>query len=68
MNPQETDALGRFVVDIRSRFGLTVFDRAPLVGHGISDRIYVIDFDRVRTYPGTDPGRPGCNHRIFGGG
>jgi branched-chain amino acid transport system ATP-binding protein len=48
MNPQETDALGRFIVDIRSRFGLTVF----LIEHhmdlvmDISDRIYVIDFGR----------------------
>ena len=49
MNPQETDDLGRFIVDIKQRFDLTVF----LIEHhmdlvmDISDRIYVIDFGRL---------------------
>lgn len=49
MNPQETDELGRFIVDIKNRFGLTVF----LIEHhmdlvmNISDRIYVIDFGKL---------------------
>jgi branched-chain amino acid transport system ATP-binding protein len=49
MNPQETDELGRFIVDIKNRFGLTVF----LIEHhmdlvmDISDRIYVIDFGKL---------------------
>ena len=48
MNPQETDDLGRFIVDIKQRFGLTVF----MIEHhmnlvmDISDRIYVIDFGK----------------------
>jgi branched-chain amino acid transport system ATP-binding protein len=49
MNPQETDELGRFIVDIKKRFDLTVF----LIEHhmelvmDISDRIYVIDFGKL---------------------
>ena len=49
MNPQETDTLGRFIVDIKRRFDLTVF----LIEHhmdlvmDISERIYVIDFGRL---------------------
>ncbi|MCL2812028.1 MAG: ABC transporter ATP-binding protein [Clostridia bacterium] len=48
MNPQETDDLGRFIVDIKGTFGLTVF----MIEHhmnlvmDISDRIYVIDFGK----------------------
>jgi len=48
MNPQETDALGEFIVDIKNRFDLTVF----MIEHhmnlvmDISDRIYVLDFGR----------------------
>ena len=48
MNPQETEALARFIVEIRKQFDLTVF----LIEHhmdlvmDISDRIYVIDFGR----------------------
>jgi len=48
MNPQETEALGEFIKEIKEQFDLTVF----LIEHhmnlvmGISDRIYVIDFGR----------------------
>jgi len=48
MNPQETDDLGQFIVDIKRQFGLTVF----MIEHhmnlvmDISDRIYVIDFGK----------------------
>jgi len=48
MNPQETDDLGQFIVDIKRRFELTVF----MIEHhmnlvmDISDRIYVIDFGK----------------------
>ncbi len=48
MNPQETEALGQFIVGIQKRFELTIF----LIEHhmdlvmDISDRIYVIDFGR----------------------
>ena len=48
MNPQETDELGSFIVDIKNRFNLTVF----MIEHhmnlvmDISDRIYVLDFGR----------------------
>ena len=48
MNPQETEALGEFIKEIKDRFDLTVF----LIEHhmnlvmGISDRIYVIDFGK----------------------
>ena len=48
MNPQETEALGQFIVDIQKRFSLTIF----LIEHhmdlvmDISNRIYVIDFGR----------------------
>jgi len=41
MNPQETDELGEFIVDIKNRFNLTVF-----MIMDISDRIYVLDFGR----------------------
>lgn len=46
MNPQETEALGDFILEIKKRFNLTIF----MIEHhmnlvmGISDRIYVIDF------------------------
>lgn len=49
MNPQETDELGEFIVDIKNRFHLTVF----MIEHhmnlvmDISDRIYVIDFGKL---------------------
>jgi branched-chain amino acid transport system ATP-binding protein len=48
MNPQETDDLGRMIVDIKNKFALTVF----MIEHhmnlvmDISDRIYVIDFGK----------------------
>ena len=48
MNPQETDELGEFIVDIKKRFNLTVF----MIEHhmnlvmDISDRIYVLDFGK----------------------
>ncbi|NLW20555.1 MAG: ABC transporter ATP-binding protein [Clostridiales bacterium] len=48
MNPQETDALGQFIQEVRERFDLTIF----LIEHhmdlvmDISERIYVIDFGR----------------------
>ena len=48
MNPQETDELGEFIVDIKNKFNLTVF----MIEHhmnlvmDISDRIYVLDFGR----------------------
>ena len=49
MNPQETDELGEFIVDIKNRFNLTVF----MIEHhmnlvmDISDRIYVLDFGKL---------------------
>jgi len=48
MNPQETDELGEFIVDIKNHFNLTVF----MIEHhmnlvmDISDRIYVLDFGK----------------------
>jgi branched-chain amino acid transport system ATP-binding protein len=48
MNPNETDSLARFIVDIKNSFNLTVF----MIEHhmnlvmDISGRIYVIDFGR----------------------
>ena len=48
MNPQETDELGEFIVDIKNRFNLTVL----MIEHhmnlvmDISDRIYVLDFGK----------------------
>ena len=48
MNPQETEELGRFIQDIKEKFGLTVF----MIEHhmnlvmDVSDRIYVIDFGK----------------------
>ena len=56
MNPQETDDLAQFIVDIKNQFQLTVF----LIEHhmdlvmDISDRIYVIDFGRLIAH-GTPP-------------
>ncbi len=46
MNPQETEDLGRFIKDIKQRFGLTVFmiEHHMSLVMSISDRIYVIDF------------------------
>ena len=49
MNPQETDELGQFIVQIKNQFDLTIF----LIEHhmdlvmDISDRIYVIDFGKL---------------------
>ena len=49
MNPQETDALGAFIREIKEHFKLTVF----MIEHhmnlvmDISDRIYVIDFGKL---------------------
>ena len=49
MNPQETDDLSQFIVELRERFDLTIF----LIEHhmalvmDISDRIYVIDFGKL---------------------
>ena len=48
MNPQETDDLGEFILDIKNQFNLTVF----MIEHhmnlvmDISDRIYVLDFGK----------------------
>ena len=48
MNPQETDELGKFIVEIKNKFDLTVF----MIEHhmnlvmDISDRIYVLDFGK----------------------
>ncbi|MBQ6514048.1 MAG: ABC transporter ATP-binding protein [Clostridia bacterium] len=48
MNPQETDELGEFIVEIKNKFDLTVF----MIEHhmnlvmDISDRIYVLDFGK----------------------
>ena len=48
MNPQETDELGEFIVDIKNKFNLPVF----MIEHhmnlvmDISDRIYVLDFGK----------------------
>ncbi len=48
MNPQETEDLSRFIVDIKNKFGLTVFviEHHMQLVMSISDRIYVIDFGR----------------------
>lgn len=49
MNPQETKELGQFIVEIKKRYGLTIF----MIEHHMdlvmqfSDRIYVIDFGRL---------------------
>jgi branched-chain amino acid transport system ATP-binding protein len=49
MNPQETKELGQFIVEIKERYGLTIF----MIEHHMdlvmqfSDRIYVIDFGRL---------------------
>ena len=48
MNPQETDELGEFIVDIKNKFNLTVFMIEPHMNlvMDISDRIYVLDFGK----------------------
>lgn len=49
MNPQETDELTAFIVDVKNKFGLTVFmieHHMDLVME-ISDRIYVLDFGQL---------------------
>ncbi len=49
MNPQETDELGQFIVQIKNKYNLTVF----MIEHHMdlvmrfSDRIYVIDFGKL---------------------
>ena len=49
MNPQETEDLGRFIVDIKDRHNLTIL----MIEHHMdlvmkfSDRIYVIDFGKL---------------------
>ncbi len=49
MNPQETQELGQFIVQIKNKYDLTVF----MIEHHMdlvmqfSDRIYVIDFGRL---------------------
>ena len=49
MNPQETQELGEFIVQIKNKYDLTVF----MIEHHMdlvmqfSDRIYVIDFGRL---------------------
>ena len=49
MNPQETQELGEFIVQIKNKYALTVF----MIEHHMdlvmqfSDRIYVIDFGRL---------------------
>ena len=49
MNPQETQELGQFIVDIKQKYDLTIF----MIEHHMelvmkfSDRIYVIDFGKL---------------------
>lgn len=49
MNPQETRELGQFIVEIKKRYGLTIF----MIEHHMdlvmqfSDRIYVMDFGKL---------------------
>ncbi len=49
MNPQETQELGRFIVQIKEKYGLTIF----MIEHHMDlvmqfcERIYVIDFGRL---------------------
>lgn len=49
MNPQETEELGKFIVEIKEKYGLTIF----MIEHHMelvmkfSDRIYVIDFGKM---------------------
>ncbi len=49
MNPQETEELGQFIVQIKNKYDLTIF----MIEHHMdlvmrfSDRIYVIDFGRL---------------------
>ncbi len=49
MNPQETQELGEFIVEIKNKYGLTIF----MIEHHMdlvmqfSDRIYVIDFGKL---------------------
>ena len=49
MNPQETEELGRFIVQIKDKYDLTIF----MIEHHMdlvmrfSDRIYVIDFGKL---------------------
>jgi branched-chain amino acid transport system ATP-binding protein len=49
MNPQETEELGRFIMQIKKKYDLTIF----MIEHHMdlvmkfSDRIYVIDFGRL---------------------
>lgn len=49
MNPQETQSLGQFIVQIKNKYNLTVF----MIEHHMdlvmqfSDRIYVIDFGKL---------------------
>ena len=49
MNPQETEELGRFIVQIKEKYKLTIF----MIEHHMdlvmkfSDRIYVIDFGKL---------------------
>lgn len=49
MNPQETEELTQFIIDIRDKYNLTIFmieHHMDLVMQ-ISDRIYVLDFGRL---------------------
>ena len=49
MNPQETEDLGKFIVQIKEKYDLTIF----MIEHHVdlvmkfSDRIYVIDFGKL---------------------
>ena len=49
MNPQETEELGQFIVEIKNKYDLTIF----MIEHHMdlvmkfSDRIYVIDFGKL---------------------
>ena len=49
MNPQETEDLGRFIVEIKEKYDLTIL----MIEHHMdlvmkfSDRIYVIDFGKL---------------------
>ena len=49
MNPQETQELGEFIVQIKNKYDLTVFmiEHHMDLGMQFSDRIYVIDFGRL---------------------
>ena len=65
MNPQETEELGQFIIDIKNKFDLTVL----LIEHhmnlvmDISDRIYVLDFGKLIAHG--DPEKIQNNQRVI---